>query len=147
MMAPVLSSMNRGMMTNQDYYFAKFLAYERMQEFIGRRLRLLYGNPDSEYVQQLIKGSKRKWTGDKIELIEVVYGIYYTRRMNSGKAEVKDIVEWLEDTLQVDLGDAYRLFLDLKRRKGKSYTKFLKEMIEAIRKSIEEGNRFRVSAR
>jgi len=77
-----------------------------MQEFVGRRLKLLYRNPDSEYVQHLIKGSKRKWTGDKIELIEIAYGIYYTRRMNSGKAEVKDIVEWLEDTLQIDLGDA-----------------------------------------
>lgn len=53
---------------------------------------------------------------------------------------MKDIVGWLEDTLQVDLGDAYRLFLDLKRRKGKSYTKFLEEMIEAKRMSIEEGN-------
>lgn len=57
------------MMTNRGYYFAKFLAYERMKEFIGRRLRLLYGNPDSRYVQQLIKGSKRKWTVDEIELI------------------------------------------------------------------------------
>ncbi len=64
--------------------------------------------------------------------------------MNGGKTEVRDIVEWLEDTLGVDLSDAHRMFVDLKRRKGKSYTKFLEEMIAAIRLSIEEGNRFTI---
>ncbi|MCD0489954.1 hypothetical protein LPB86_17055 [Pedobacter sp. MC2016-14] len=36
-----------------------------------------------------------------------------------------------------------RMFLDLRRRNGKSYTKYLEEIIAAIRASIEESNRFK----
>jgi hypothetical protein len=134
-------------LTNQGYKFAKFIAYDRLQEYTGRRLRLLYRNPESEYVQALLKGSKRRWTGDKIELIEIAYGIYYTRRMNDGKVEVRDIVEWLEDTLGVDLGDAYRMFADLQRRKNSSYTKYLEEMMSAVQEQILEKDRFKASKR
>ncbi|MNH36304.1 RteC protein [compost metagenome] len=98
-------------------------------------------------MQALLKGSKRQWTGDKIELIEIAYGIYYTRRMNNGKVEVRDIIEWLEDTLSVDLSDAYRMFADIQRRKASSYTKYLEEMISAIHEHIEEKNRFKAVKR
>lgn len=140
-------SMHPRFLTNAGYAFSKFIAFERLQEYVGRKLRLLYRNPESEYVQALLKGCKRRWTGDKIELIEIAYGIYYTKRMNDGKVEVRDIVEWLEDTLGVDLGDAYRMFADLQRRKGSSYTKYLEEMSTAIREHISEKHRFKASKR
>nr|WP_162988795.1 RteC domain-containing protein [Pedobacter schmidteae] len=138
---------NLRFLTNASYAFSRFMAFERLQEYVGRKLRLLYRNPNSTYVEALLKGIKRKWTGDKIELVEIAYGIYYTRRMNEGKAEVRDIVEWLEDSLGVDLSDAYRMFADLQRRKASSYTKYLEEMIAAIHTHIEEKNRFKVIKR
>jgi hypothetical protein len=144
---PEQFSMHHRFLTNAGYLFSKFIAFERLQEYVGRKLRLLYRNPESEYVQALLKGRKRRWTGDKIELVEIAYGIYFTRRMNEGKVEVRDIVEWLEDTLGVDLGDAYRMFADLQRRKSSSYTKYLEEMIAAIHAHIQEKHRFNSSKR
>lgn len=144
---PVDTPLDLRFLTNQGYTFARFIAYDRLQEYTGRKLRLLYRNPESEYVQALLKGSKRRWTGDKIELIEIAYGIYYTRRMNDGKVEVRDIVEWLEDTLGVELGDAYRMFADLQRRKNSSYTKYLEEMMSAVQEQILEKDRFKASKR
>ncbi|RDC56646.1 hypothetical protein DU508_05390 [Pedobacter chinensis] len=140
-------SMHPRFLTNAGYTFSKFIAYERLQEYVGRKLRLLYRNPESEYVQLLLKGSKRRWTGDKIELVEIAYGIYYTKRMNEGKVEVRDIIEWLEDTLGIELGDAYRMFADLQRRKSSSYTKYLEEMMAAIHEHIQERHRFKASKR
>ncbi|WP_162842758.1 RteC domain-containing protein [Mucilaginibacter pineti] len=134
---------NPAFLTNQSLSFARFIAHERMQQFIIRRLRLLYQNPNDVFLAGLLKGKRRSWDGDKVELIEIAYGIYYTRRMNGGDADVSDIIEWLEDSLQIDLSQAYRIFLDIRRRKTVSFTKYLDEMRDAIVKHIEESNRFK----
>lgn len=129
--------------TNQDYMFSKFRAYEMLRSFLIRRLKLLYQNPDNVFIAELLAGKKIWWSGDKVELIEVAYGIYYTNRLSDGKAEIGDIVEWLEDSLQIDLSQAYRMFLDIRRRKTLSYTKYLDEMRDSIHKHIDETNRYK----
>jgi hypothetical protein len=128
--------------TNEDYSFAKFKAYELLQRFIIQRIKLLYQTPDSILLAELLTGKNRRWTGDKVNLIEIAYGIYYTGQMNDGKAEIGDVVSWLEDSLQIDLGRAYRKFVDIRRRKTLSYTKYLDDMRESIHRKIEENNRY-----
>jgi hypothetical protein len=128
--------------TNEDYAFAKFKAYELLQRFIINRIKLLYQAPDSMLLAELLTGKNRRWTGDKVNLIEIAYGIYYTGQMNDGKAEIGDIVSWLENSLQIDLGRAYRKFIDIRRRKTLSYTKYLDDMRESIHRKIEESNRY-----
>lgn len=132
-----------GQQTNQGYQFAKIIAYERLRSFLIRRVKLLYQNPDNPYIQQLLAGKKRQWDGDKVELIEIAYGIYFTRRINGGKAELGDIIEWLEDSLQVDLSQAYHIFLEIRRRKTISYTRYLEEMIKAIHDHINDSFRLK----
>ncbi|TCC95005.1 RteC domain-containing protein [Pedobacter hiemivivus] len=129
--------------TNQDYMFSKFRAYEMLRDFIIRRLRLLYQNPDNVFIAELLASKNRWWSGDKVELIEIAYGIYYTQRINGGKAEISHVIEWLEDSLNIDLSQAYRMFLDIRRRKTISYTKYLDEMREAIHQHIDETNSFK----
>ena len=129
--------------TNQDYIFSKFRAYEMLRDFIIRRLRLLYQNPDNIFIAELLASKSRWWSGDKVELIEIAYGIYYTQRINGGKAEISHVIEWLEDSLNIDLGQAYRMFLDIRRRKTISYTKYLDEMREAIHQHIDETNSYK----
>lgn len=129
--------------TNMDFLFAKFRAYEMLRDAIIRRVRLLYQQADSAFMSEMMGAKKRWWSGDKVELIEIAYGIYYTHRINGGKAEISDIVEWLEESLHVDLAQAYRMFLDIRRRKTVSYTKFLDEMREAIHRHIEESFKHR----
>lgn len=133
--------------TNQGYQYAKIIAYERLRSFLIRRVKLLYQNPDNPYVLQLLAGKKRQWEGNKVELIEIAYGIYFTRRMNGGKAEVSDIIEWLEDSLQVDLGQAYHIFLEIRRRKTISYTRYLEEMIKAIHDHINDSFRLKTKSK
>jgi len=86
---------------------------------------------------------KRSWSGDKIELVEIAYGIYYTQRLNNGKAEISDIIDWLEESLNTDLSQAYRMFVDIRRRKTISYTKFIDEMRHEINVHIEDSIKYR----
>lgn len=136
-------SEDSGFSTEMDYLFSMFRAYEMVRDFVIRRLRLLYRNPDNSIMAELLVCRKRRWSGDKVELIEIAYGIYYTQRINDGKAEIADIVGWLEESLGVDLAQAYRMFVDITRRKTVSYTKYLDEMREAIHRHIEESLTYR----
>ena len=124
--------------TNQGYQFARFKAYDMLQEFIIKRIRLLYHEPENALLAELLKNEKRNWTGEKINLIEIAYGVYYTGQLNNGKADIKDVISWLETSLNVDLSQAYRMFIDIRRRKTTSYTKFLEKMADSIRLHIDE---------
>ncbi|GAA0881856.1 RteC domain-containing protein [Sphingobacterium siyangense subsp. cladoniae] len=123
--------------TELDYLFSKFRANEMLRDFIIKRIKFLYHELDSSIIAKLAGKTKRYWSGDKIDLVEIAYGIYYTKRLNNGKAEISDIIDWLEESLNIDLSQAYRMFIDIRRRKTKSYTKFLDEMRYIIHSNIK----------
>ncbi|MEI2273583.1 RteC domain-containing protein [Sphingobacterium sp. ML3W] len=124
--------------TELDYLFSKFRAYEMLRDFMIRRVKLLFQEANYNFMNGLAHKRKRWWSGDKVELVEIAYGIYYTNRLNGGKAEISDIVGWLEESLNIDLSQAYRMFVDIRRRKTISFTKFLDEMRDAIHTNIDE---------
>ncbi|GAC1312132.1 MAG: RteC domain-containing protein [Mucilaginibacter sp.] len=127
-----------GFSTNQDYLFARFRANGMLQDFLIKKVTLLENAAAEELAGKVLTRRKRRWTGDKINLIEIAYGIYFTGQMNDGKADIKEIIAWLETSLNIDLSQAYRMFLDIRRRKTTSYTKFLECMCAGIAQHIEE---------
>ncbi|QPH38656.1 RteC domain-containing protein [Pedobacter endophyticus] len=128
--------------TNVDYTFAKFRAYEQLREFLLTRIRLIYNNPDSSLYHFLARNSQLKWTDDKISLVELAYGIYFMGSLNNGKADISQVVDILERSLNIDLGVAYRKFIDISRRKNKGYTVYLDGMRSAINEHIIGKQRF-----
>jgi hypothetical protein len=129
--------------TNQDYLFARFRAAHLLQDFLIAQITALE-NCSTEYLAGQISGKPpRRWTGDKINLIELAYGIYLTGQMNDGKAEIREIISWLEISLNTDLSQVYRMFLDIRRRKSMSYTKFLDKMVAAVHQHIGETNNYK----
>ena len=127
-----------GFTTNQDYLFARFRAGQMLQDFIITKISRLETTVAEDLAGKVLGRRKRRWTGDKINLIEIAYGIYFTGQMNDGKADIKEIIAWLETSLHIDLSQAYRMFLDIRRRKTTSYTKYLESMCKAIAEHIEE---------
>lgn len=87
---------------------------------------------EKELIQQ-----RRWWSGNKIELVELAYGLYHSKRINGGNAELGEIICWLESSLNVDLGQSYRMFIDISRRKLVSHTKFLDEMQHTLVNHIQ----------
>lgn len=127
--------------TELDYLFSVFRAYEMLRQFLIRRVKLCIQESNLTLKNEIFGNKKRWWSGDKVELVEIAYGIYYSQRMNDGRAEISEIIDWLEDSLNIDLSQAYRMFLDIRRRKTISYTKYLDEMRNQIHTHIE--NSFR----
>ncbi|WP_026898850.1 RteC domain-containing protein [Daejeonella oryzae] len=124
--------------TNCDYLFSKFIAYEMLSKELLKRLsafnRQIMLLPD----QPAEEKQKLTWTGDKVNIAELAYGLYYTGQINGGSCDVADIIKWLEDSLNLQMGSVHRKFIDIRRRKTISYTKFLDQMREAIHKRVEE---------
>lgn len=121
--------------TKGSYLFAKFIAYERLREFL---LRELYPNSEREKLKRVLN-----WTGDKMNLIEIAYGIYDTAQINKGDVDIKDIISWLEDSLNISLQRHYRLFSEMKNRKSVSPTRYLDHMGDMVKQHLTEGEAFR----
>jgi len=125
-----------------DYLFAKFKAYEMLRDCLVRKVKHLDKRNDIERMEKELLLQRRWWSGNKIELVELAYGLYHSKIINGGNAELGEIISWLESSLNTDLGQAYRMFIDISRRKLVSHIKFLDEMkvtlISHIHKSFGE---------
>jgi hypothetical protein len=126
--------------TNGDYIFAKFIAYERVQEYLVKEILRLETGIEPTSVPSWV--SELTWTGEKINFVEVAYGWYFTAQLNHGNVDLADIIRWAAIALNVDISRAYRDFTDLSRRKTTSPTRYLDRMRESIHNRIDEDNAF-----
>ena len=123
--------------TAGDYLFAKFKAFEQLQYYILECIRL--GSPASSMATTNSYQSKPLlWTGESINLVELGYGLVDSGQLNNGKAGVNDIFKWLEEHFNVSIGIPARRFVEIKRRKRLSRTRFLDNMRESVNKKVEE---------
>ena len=83
--------------------------------------------------------SKSKWTGKKIFLIELAYGIHHTDMVNGGNSEIKDIIEGFEQMFDIELKEHSRSFIEIKRRKI-DRTKFLDIMKSRLEDRMDESD-------
>jgi hypothetical protein len=123
--------------TRSDYLFSKFIAYELLHSFLLNELSRLNSSPI------LIEQDKKdmpelKWTGDKVNLVEIIYGIYFTGQLNHGNAELSGIIKFMERSLNIDLSRSYRDFIDIRNRKRFSPTRYIDQMRESIHKRVDE---------
>lgn len=125
--------------TAADYLYAKFLAYERLQEYLAG---LLY--PAANNLAEN-KGFSR-WPGDKNELIELGYGIFCWLKARGSKVSIAEIMQWLEDSFGMKLGRHYRSFAEIKMRKVASRTKFFDEVLELLVQYMDEGDAWKPGA-
>lgn len=128
-----------GFSTAMDYTFAKFIAYERLRDYL---LEQLSNAQLKSKITNTVKkdGLELKWTGDTINLAELAYGIWLTGQINDGNANVTEIFDYLGKCFQAKIGTAFRRWQSISRRKRLSQTKFLNQMRDAILKRIEEEN-------
>jgi hypothetical protein len=123
--------------TAGDYLFAKFIAYERLQEYL---IGCLYHRKEEESELTKPKRKPMSWTGDKSNLVELAYGLYGTQQINEGQVTISEIIGWLEESFHISLSRYYRRFSEIKMRKSISQSKYLDEMREAFLRYIEEGD-------
>ncbi|WP_426672006.1 RteC domain-containing protein [Mucilaginibacter sp. McL0603] len=123
--------------TSCDYLFSKIIAYELLQDYLLKALAKLDPSLSNMPSEEKVT-PELKWTGDKINLVEVIYGLYFTGQLNNGNADISAIIRFMERHLQIDLSRTYRDFLDIRNRKSTSPTRYIEQMRESIHKRVDD---------
>jgi len=82
-----------------DLLWGKFMAFERLQEWLHAELKSLDGNggqggPDSPPLPLPGGPGGLRWTGETINLVEIAYGIWLTGQLNNGQVSITGIVSF-----------------------------------------------------
>jgi len=128
--------------STHDLLFAKIIANDKFENYLRKELISLSHNkspelatlPDIEAISTVHK--KLTWTASKSALTELIYAVYCSGSVNNGKADIKDIAEFVEAMFNVDLGDFYRTYVELRMRNHQ--TKYLDSLKEALLLKMNE---------
>ena len=113
--------------TSHDSTVATILAFDLLIIHLKCEIDKLEKNPCRDDHASMIPRPKLLWTANKIDMVELIYALHSSKIINKGNIEIKDIARIAESVFNVQLGDFYRAFLEIRMRKTKR-TKFLDEL-------------------
>lgn len=109
--------------TSHDYKVARILANDEIKVFLEEQIEKLGRKTITiQSPSPLSRGPK--WTGSKVELIELIYALHTEGVFNNGTSGLKEVTTFFETAFNIDLGQFNRVFLEIRNRKSER-TKFL----------------------
>ena len=120
--------------TAQDHNASTYLAYIRLKDYINRELQKL-GTSD---LAPSTKGTYHqiKWSASKVSLVELIYALHAHGCINQGACDIKDLAKFFESIFNIELGDIYRAFHEIKYRNNP--TKFLETLQLCLSKKVND---------
>jgi hypothetical protein len=122
--------------TSHDNNIAKIMANDLIKVYLEDELTKLDKIPAKEKTH-LNPKSQQTWTSSKVALIELIYALHSEGVFNNGASDLKDVFEFLENIIKIDLGQYHRVFLEIRVRKT-NRTKFLDSLKETIIKKMDD---------
>ena len=121
--------------TTHDFKVAKILAHDLLQVHIEDELAYLDRKEPVSNIEEYPK-ARLAWTDSKTSLIELIYALHAQGAFNNSKADIKEIAAYFETVFNLDLGDYYRTYLEIRVRKT-GRTKFLNLLQDSIIKKMD----------
>ena len=118
--------------TSHDYKIAKIMANDLIQVYIEDQL---YNNKDHRDI--LTDPLKLNWTGSKASMIELIYALHYQGIFDNGNTDIRLIAKYFENKFNIDLGDFYHTYLELRNRKV-NRTKFLDSLRDGLIRKMDD---------
>ncbi|WP_187444014.1 RteC domain-containing protein [Sphingobacterium phlebotomi] len=103
---------------------AKIVAYEEVIRDLAERIKHLKSGNGKQFP---IPNHSLVWTGTKVALIELAYSLQASTSINMGQADIKQVVSALEYIFNIDVGNYYRVFQNIRIRQS-GRTLFLDEL-------------------
>ncbi|WP_232214761.1 RteC domain-containing protein [Asinibacterium sp. OR53] len=117
--------------TSHDYKVAKIIANDLIQVYIEGQLYSKTQDSNSASTEKL------NWTGSKVAMIELIYALHYQGVFDNGNSDIRIIAQYFESAFDVELGNFYQTYLELRTRKI-NRTKFLDELRDGLLKKMDE---------
>lgn len=122
--------------TCQDGTVATIMAYDMLIVYLQREIDALNNTMENPKDTPMQKPSKLFWTGTKTDLIELLYALHASGAINSGTADIKEIASHFEHFYNIDLGNYYHTFIEIRARKNNK-VKFLDRLKEMLQNRME----------
>jgi len=106
--------------TIYDQKIAKILALKLVSEFLHtsiKKLDIANENLNERKENQIPNSIQINWTGPKVALVELLYALQAAGSFNYGNVDLKDLANHFESYFNIDLGNYYRMFQDIRIRK------------------------------
>lgn len=123
--------------TSHDSTVATILAYDMLIIYLKKETDKFDNNVMETNINAFQQRSKLFWTGNKTDLIELIYALQSSGAINSGSSDIKDIAIMCEQMFNINLGDYYRTFLEIRLRKI-NQTKFIDKLRDALLQKMDE---------
>src|SRR6056297_1679124 len=122
--------------TCQDGTVATIMAYDMLIVYLRKEVDDLNNTiePPKPITMEIL--SKLFWTGSKTDLIELLYALHASESINGGTVDIKEMASHFEHFYNVDLGNYYHTFIEIRSRKT-SRTRFLDKLIELLKQRME----------
>lgn len=124
--------------TSHDYKLAKILSNDLIKTTLLSEIVKLEHKKD-QMLSSLLPSKSQKWTGSKVELIELIYALHTEGVLNNGASGLKEITSFFESTFEIDLGQFHRVFLEIRNRKSER-TKFLNTLKNKLITRMDEAD-------
>lgn len=123
--------------TSHDYKVSKILANELLRAYFNKELNRIENS-----MQQLPLNSQPvttglKWTASKTDLAELIYALHAAGCINSANTDLKKIANVFETVFNIDLGDYYRMYVEMRLRKNRR-TRLLDALKEQLVRKMDE---------
>lgn len=123
--------------TNFDFNVSIILANDMLAAYLNCELGKI---KREEYnIDSIPLKSNIEWTDKKSALVELIYAIHSEKSINFGNIDLKVLAALCEKMFNIKLGDIYRIFLEIRGRKGERSI-YLKKLIEALNRRMDEAD-------
>jgi len=109
---------DRKFSTGFDLKVAMILANDMLSNYLNAELIKEALPNNQQFDNSNIQKVKAKWTGSKVALIELIYAFNTSKWINNGKSDLKKMTSYVENLFDIELGDVYRTFIEIRNRKG-----------------------------
>lgn len=121
--------------TSHEYQVAIIICSDMLVNYLERRIDEI--NPKNG-ISNFRDPVNYTWSGNKIDLVELIYALKHTGVINNGNVDVKELAANLGKVFNIDLEDnIYRIYQDIKSRKNVR-TKFLNKLADNLNQKLEE---------
>jgi len=116
--------------TSHDYKVAKIIANDLIQVYLEDQL-------SNNKQKNTSESYPLNWTANKTALTELIYALHSQGVFDNGNADIKLIARTFELAFNINLGDFYHTYMELKSRKI-NRTKFLDGLRDALIRKMDE---------
>lgn len=124
--------------TNYDFKVAKLLANDMLAAYLESELTRLKQR-EEVFDKNSLTNTKHTWTDTKSALVELIYAVHAEQSINSGNIDLKVLALVFEKIFNIELGDIYRIFLEIRGRKGERTT-YLNRLVVALNKRMDDAD-------